>query len=151
MLGAESRLESRLNKLESLMRNPQSALNLETLLVSFSFLLLLGLIQVEYRRDNNTHIAAVLWVVILSWSPEETCLHLRQNQLDKSKRKEKRKHANYCNCVSEWLNNRAFFIKITTCETAHSGAICLSVLLISDAAEGETPPKLMCCHLFPVG
>lgn len=34
MLGAEGRLESRLVKLESLMRNPQSALNLETLLVS---------------------------------------------------------------------------------------------------------------------
>ncbi|XP_037606678.1 rho-associated protein kinase 2-like isoform X4 [Sebastes umbrosus] len=38
MLGAESRLESRLNKLESLMRNPQSALNLETLLDSMSAL-----------------------------------------------------------------------------------------------------------------
>lgn len=37
MLGAESRLESRLGKLESLMRNPQSALNLETLLVSVRF------------------------------------------------------------------------------------------------------------------
>ncbi|TNN49279.1 Rho-associated protein kinase 2 [Liparis tanakae] len=38
MLGAESRLESRLNKLESLMRNPQSALNLETLLDSMNAL-----------------------------------------------------------------------------------------------------------------
>ncbi|XP_031734246.1 rho-associated protein kinase 2-like isoform X5 [Anarrhichthys ocellatus] len=38
MLGAESRLESRLNKLESLMRNPQSALNLETLLDSVNAL-----------------------------------------------------------------------------------------------------------------
>ncbi|XP_042358929.1 rho-associated protein kinase 2-like isoform X2 [Plectropomus leopardus] len=34
MLGAESRLESRLKKLESLMRNPESALNLGTLLDS---------------------------------------------------------------------------------------------------------------------
>ncbi|XP_068432989.1 rho-associated protein kinase 2-like isoform X2 [Clinocottus analis] len=38
MLGAESRLESRLNTLESLMRNPQSALNLETLLDSMNAL-----------------------------------------------------------------------------------------------------------------
>ncbi|KAF0023641.1 hypothetical protein F2P81_024271 [Scophthalmus maximus] len=38
MPGAESRLESRLNKLESLMRNPQSALNLETLLDSVNAL-----------------------------------------------------------------------------------------------------------------
>ncbi|XP_034018247.1 rho-associated protein kinase 2-like isoform X2 [Thalassophryne amazonica] len=38
MLGAESRVESRLKKLESLMRNPQSALNLETLLDSVSAL-----------------------------------------------------------------------------------------------------------------
>ncbi|XP_029281101.1 rho-associated protein kinase 2-like isoform X2 [Cottoperca gobio] len=38
MLGAESRLESRLKKLETLMRNPQSALNLETLLDSMSAL-----------------------------------------------------------------------------------------------------------------
>ncbi|XP_054474136.1 rho-associated protein kinase 2-like isoform X1 [Anoplopoma fimbria] len=38
MLGAESRLESRLNKLESLMRNPESALNLETLLDSVNAL-----------------------------------------------------------------------------------------------------------------
>ncbi|XP_044025873.1 rho-associated protein kinase 2-like isoform X4 [Siniperca chuatsi] len=38
MLGAESRLESRLTKLESLMRNPQSALNLETLLDSMNAL-----------------------------------------------------------------------------------------------------------------
>nr|XP_046229147.1 rho-associated protein kinase 2-like isoform X2 [Scatophagus argus] len=38
MLGAESRLESRLKKLESLMRNPQSALNLETLLDSMNAL-----------------------------------------------------------------------------------------------------------------
>ncbi|XP_056283845.1 rho-associated protein kinase 2-like isoform X3 [Pseudoliparis swirei] len=38
MLGAESRLESRLNKLESLMRNPQSGLNLETLLDSMNAL-----------------------------------------------------------------------------------------------------------------
>ena len=37
MLGAESRLESRLEKLESLMRSPHSALNLETLLVSLLF------------------------------------------------------------------------------------------------------------------
>ena len=37
MLGAESRLESRLKKLESLMRSPHSALNLETLLVSLLF------------------------------------------------------------------------------------------------------------------
>lgn len=34
MLGAESRLESRLNTLELLMRNPESVLNLATLLVS---------------------------------------------------------------------------------------------------------------------
>lgn len=34
MLGAESRLESRLKKLESLLKTPQSALNFETLLVS---------------------------------------------------------------------------------------------------------------------
>lgn len=34
MPGAESRQESRLTKLEALIRNPQSALNLETLLVS---------------------------------------------------------------------------------------------------------------------
>lgn len=34
MAGAESRQESRLAKLEALMRNPQSPLNLETLLVS---------------------------------------------------------------------------------------------------------------------
>ncbi|XP_056219147.1 rho-associated protein kinase 2-like isoform X3 [Seriola aureovittata] len=38
MLGAESRLESRLKKLESLMRDPQSALNLETLLDSMNAL-----------------------------------------------------------------------------------------------------------------
>lgn len=38
MLGAESRVESRLNKLESLMRSPQSAVNLETLLVSVNLL-----------------------------------------------------------------------------------------------------------------
>ncbi|XP_047429853.1 rho-associated protein kinase 1-like isoform X2 [Mugil cephalus] len=38
MLGAESRLESRLVKLETLMRNPQSALNLETLLDSITAL-----------------------------------------------------------------------------------------------------------------
>uniref|UniRef100_A0A665W4U0 non-specific serine/threonine protein kinase n=1 Tax=Echeneis naucrates TaxID=173247 RepID=A0A665W4U0_ECHNA len=38
MLGAESRRESRLKKLESLMRSPQSALNLETLLDSISAL-----------------------------------------------------------------------------------------------------------------
>uniref|UniRef100_A0A7N5ZR40 Rho-associated protein kinase n=1 Tax=Anabas testudineus TaxID=64144 RepID=A0A7N5ZR40_ANATE len=38
MLGAESRLESRLQQLESLMRNPQSTLNLETLLDSISAL-----------------------------------------------------------------------------------------------------------------
>ncbi|KAI3364237.1 hypothetical protein L3Q82_011039 [Scortum barcoo] len=38
MLGAESRLESRLKKLESLMRSPQSALNLETLLDSVNAL-----------------------------------------------------------------------------------------------------------------
>lgn len=38
MLGAESRLESRLEKLESLMRSPHSALNLETLLVSLLFI-----------------------------------------------------------------------------------------------------------------
>uniref|UniRef100_A0A672IGJ3 Rho-associated protein kinase 2 n=2 Tax=Salarias fasciatus TaxID=181472 RepID=A0A672IGJ3_SALFA len=38
MLGAESILESRLKKLESLMRNPQSVLNLETLLDSMSAL-----------------------------------------------------------------------------------------------------------------
>ncbi|XP_068198967.1 rho-associated protein kinase 2-like isoform X2 [Antennarius striatus] len=38
MLGAESRLESRLRSLESLMKNPQSALNLETLLDSISAL-----------------------------------------------------------------------------------------------------------------
>uniref|UniRef100_A0A8C4H4W8 Rho-associated protein kinase n=1 Tax=Dicentrarchus labrax TaxID=13489 RepID=A0A8C4H4W8_DICLA len=38
MLGAESRLESRLKKLESLMRNQQSALNLETLLDSMNAL-----------------------------------------------------------------------------------------------------------------
>ncbi|XP_069014195.1 rho-associated protein kinase 2-like isoform X2 [Embiotoca jacksoni] len=38
MLGAESRLESRLKKLESLMGNPQSALNLETLLDSMNAL-----------------------------------------------------------------------------------------------------------------
>ncbi|XP_059211979.1 rho-associated protein kinase 2-like [Centropristis striata] len=38
MLGAESRLESRLHKLESLMRSPQSALNLETLLDSMNAL-----------------------------------------------------------------------------------------------------------------
>ncbi|KAK2890078.1 rho-associated protein kinase 2-like isoform X2 [Channa argus] len=38
MLGAESRLESRLQKLESLVRNPQSALNLETLLDSVNAL-----------------------------------------------------------------------------------------------------------------
>ncbi|XP_041832603.1 rho-associated protein kinase 2-like [Melanotaenia boesemani] len=38
MLGAESRLESRLKKLESLMRNPQSALNFETLLDSMNAL-----------------------------------------------------------------------------------------------------------------
>uniref|UniRef100_A0A3Q3VPA7 non-specific serine/threonine protein kinase n=1 Tax=Mola mola TaxID=94237 RepID=A0A3Q3VPA7_MOLML len=38
MPGAESRLESRLKKLETLMRNPQSALNLETLLDSISAL-----------------------------------------------------------------------------------------------------------------
>ncbi|KAM3602727.1 uncharacterized protein V6R79_009673 [Siganus canaliculatus] len=38
MLGAESRLESRLKKLEILMRNPQSALNLETLLDSVNAL-----------------------------------------------------------------------------------------------------------------
>ncbi|XP_030576916.1 rho-associated protein kinase 2-like isoform X2 [Archocentrus centrarchus] len=38
MLGAESRLESRLTKLESLIRNPQSALNLATLLDSMSAL-----------------------------------------------------------------------------------------------------------------
>ncbi|XP_039873533.1 rho-associated protein kinase 2-like isoform X3 [Simochromis diagramma] len=38
MLGAESRLESRLKKLESLIRNPQSALNLATLLDSMNAL-----------------------------------------------------------------------------------------------------------------
>ncbi|XP_050927797.1 rho-associated protein kinase 2b isoform X12 [Lates calcarifer] len=38
MLGAESRLESRLKKLESLMRSPQSALNLGTLLDSMNAL-----------------------------------------------------------------------------------------------------------------
>ncbi|XP_061609300.1 rho-associated protein kinase 2-like isoform X2 [Phyllopteryx taeniolatus] len=38
MLGAESRLESRLNKLEVLMRNPESMLNLETLLDSINAL-----------------------------------------------------------------------------------------------------------------
>ncbi|XP_053192423.1 rho-associated protein kinase 2-like isoform X2 [Scomber japonicus] len=38
MLGAESRVESRLKKLESLMRNPQSALNLATLLDSMNAL-----------------------------------------------------------------------------------------------------------------
>ncbi|XP_041814019.1 rho-associated protein kinase 2-like [Chelmon rostratus] len=38
MLGAESRQESRLKKLESLVRNPQSALNLETLLDSMNAL-----------------------------------------------------------------------------------------------------------------
>ncbi|XP_035534234.1 rho-associated protein kinase 2-like isoform X1 [Morone saxatilis] len=38
MLGAESRLESRLKKLESLMRNQQSVLNLETLLDSMNAL-----------------------------------------------------------------------------------------------------------------
>ncbi|KAM8725579.1 rho-associated protein kinase 2-like isoform 2-T2 [Acanthopagrus schlegelii] len=38
MLGAESRLESRLKKLESLMRSPHSALNLETLLDSMNAL-----------------------------------------------------------------------------------------------------------------
>uniref|UniRef100_A0AAQ5ZB19 Rho-associated protein kinase n=1 Tax=Amphiprion ocellaris TaxID=80972 RepID=A0AAQ5ZB19_AMPOC len=38
MLGAESRVEIRLKKLESLMRNPQSALNLETLLDSINAL-----------------------------------------------------------------------------------------------------------------
>ncbi|KAM9339488.1 rho-associated protein kinase 2-like isoform 3-T4 [Symphorus nematophorus] len=38
MLGAESRQESRLKKLESLMRNPRSALNLETLLDSVTAL-----------------------------------------------------------------------------------------------------------------
>nr|XP_057912480.1 rho-associated protein kinase 2-like isoform X2 [Doryrhamphus excisus] len=36
MLGAESMLESRLNKLEALMRNPESVLNLETLLDSIN-------------------------------------------------------------------------------------------------------------------
>ncbi|XP_058469318.1 rho-associated protein kinase 2-like isoform X2 [Solea solea] len=38
MLGAESRVESRLNKLEALLRNPQSAFNLETLLDSLNAL-----------------------------------------------------------------------------------------------------------------
>ncbi|KAM8847516.1 rho-associated protein kinase 2-like isoform 3-T3 [Synchiropus picturatus] len=38
MLGADSRLESRLAKLDSLLRNPQSALNLETLLDSVNAL-----------------------------------------------------------------------------------------------------------------
>uniref|UniRef100_A0A7N8WMP0 Rho-associated protein kinase 2 n=1 Tax=Mastacembelus armatus TaxID=205130 RepID=A0A7N8WMP0_9TELE len=38
MLGAESRLESRLKKLESLMKNPESALNLESLLDSMNAL-----------------------------------------------------------------------------------------------------------------
>ncbi|XP_038134615.1 rho-associated protein kinase 2-like isoform X1 [Cyprinodon tularosa] len=38
MLGAESRVESRLKKLESMMRNPQSALNLSTLLDSMNAL-----------------------------------------------------------------------------------------------------------------
>uniref|UniRef100_A0A8C9XIR1 Rho-associated protein kinase n=1 Tax=Sander lucioperca TaxID=283035 RepID=A0A8C9XIR1_SANLU len=38
MLGAESRLETRLKKLESLIRNPESALNLETLLDSMNAL-----------------------------------------------------------------------------------------------------------------
>ncbi|KAM6915752.1 LOW QUALITY PROTEIN: rho-associated protein kinase 2-like [Xenentodon cancila] len=38
MLGAEGRLESRLEKLESLMKNPQSALNFETLLDSMNAL-----------------------------------------------------------------------------------------------------------------
>ncbi|XP_034756079.1 rho-associated protein kinase 2-like isoform X4 [Etheostoma cragini] len=38
MLGAESRLESRLKKLESLIRNPESAINLETLLDSMNAL-----------------------------------------------------------------------------------------------------------------
>ncbi|KAI4801755.1 hypothetical protein KUCAC02_019626 [Chaenocephalus aceratus] len=38
MLGAEGRLESRLEKLESLMRDPQSGLNLETLLDSMNAL-----------------------------------------------------------------------------------------------------------------
>ncbi|KAM4522278.1 rho-associated protein kinase 2-like isoform 3-T5 [Odontesthes bonariensis] len=38
MLGAESRVESRLEKLESLMRNPQSALNFETFLDSMNAL-----------------------------------------------------------------------------------------------------------------
>ncbi|KAM4713160.1 rho-associated protein kinase 2-like isoform 2-T4 [Anableps anableps] len=38
MLGAESRVESRLKKLESMMRNPQSALNLATLLDSMNAL-----------------------------------------------------------------------------------------------------------------
>ncbi|XP_061890972.1 rho-associated protein kinase 2-like isoform X1 [Entelurus aequoreus] len=38
MLGAESRLESRLEKLEALMRNPESVLNLETLLDSINAL-----------------------------------------------------------------------------------------------------------------
>lgn len=34
MLGAESRLESRLERLKSIMKNPQSELNMATLLVS---------------------------------------------------------------------------------------------------------------------
>ncbi|XP_032398221.1 rho-associated protein kinase 2 isoform X4 [Etheostoma spectabile] len=38
MLGAESRLETRLKKLESLIRNPESAINLETLLDSMNAL-----------------------------------------------------------------------------------------------------------------
>ncbi|XP_045916234.1 rho-associated protein kinase 2-like isoform X2 [Micropterus dolomieu] len=52
MLGAESRLESRLKKLETLMRNPQSALNLETLLDSMNALAL-DLNYPALRKNKN--------------------------------------------------------------------------------------------------
>lgn len=61
MLGAEGRLESRLKRLETLMRNPLSALNFETLLVSLE-----SDPEVLYSETGRSELHAYFHIIILS-------------------------------------------------------------------------------------
>lgn len=56
-LGAERRMETRLKKLEDMIRDPRSAINLESLLVS-----------------QTPH--TILMVPSITWSPSHVCSHL---------------------------------------------------------------------------
>lgn len=82
MLGAESRLESRLAKLESLIRNPQSALNLATLLVSLH----------SPRGANTGMVVTYLWVLTLSglkivWKATHVKARVKNNNNNNNKMK----------------------------------------------------------------